>query len=134
LSVSAPGSLGLHSVSGLLAFLQVLRVLQYEPQKVKKITAITCGYRMGFLVCSHLRRPTSAGLPPFAREARRGRSRWTQFTGKSDRRRGMRRKLSAIEHMIDAQLSTSSTEGSFDPSGLRWRSRGCNESIQHCAP
>jgi rhamnosyltransferase len=31
-------------VSGLLAFLQVLRVLQYEPQKVKKITAITCGY------------------------------------------------------------------------------------------
>jgi rhamnosyltransferase len=35
---------GLHWVSGLLAFLQVLRVLQYEPQKVKKITAITCGY------------------------------------------------------------------------------------------
>jgi rhamnosyltransferase len=37
-------SWGLHWVSGLLAFLQVLRVLQYEPQKVKKITAITCGY------------------------------------------------------------------------------------------
>jgi rhamnosyltransferase len=34
-------------VSGLLAFLQVLRVLQYEPQKVKKITAITCGYLDG---------------------------------------------------------------------------------------
>jgi rhamnosyltransferase len=36
-------------VSGLLAFLQVLRVLQYEPQKVKKITAITCGYMDGLL-------------------------------------------------------------------------------------
>ena len=40
-------SWGLHWVSGLLAFLQVLRVLQYEPQKVKKITAITCGYLDG---------------------------------------------------------------------------------------
>src|ERR1700745_4177975 len=37
-------SWGLNWVSGLLEFLQVLRVLQYEPQKVKKITAITCGY------------------------------------------------------------------------------------------
>jgi rhamnosyltransferase len=34
-------------VSGLLAFLQVLRVLQYEPQKLKKITAIACGYLDG---------------------------------------------------------------------------------------
>jgi len=34
-------------VSGLLAFLQVLRVVQYEPQKVKKVTAITCGYLDG---------------------------------------------------------------------------------------
>ncbi len=40
-------SWGLHWVSGLLAFLQVLRVLQYEPQKLKKITAITCGYLDG---------------------------------------------------------------------------------------
>jgi rhamnosyltransferase len=40
-------SWGLHWVSGLLAFLQVLRVLQYEPQKTKKITAITCGYLDG---------------------------------------------------------------------------------------
>ena len=40
-------SWGLHWVSGLLAFLQVLRVLQYEPQKVKKITAIVCGYLDG---------------------------------------------------------------------------------------
>jgi rhamnosyltransferase len=40
-------SWGLHWVSGLLAFLQVLRVLQYEPQKVQKITAITCGYLDG---------------------------------------------------------------------------------------
>jgi rhamnosyltransferase len=38
---------GLHWVSGLLAFLQVLRVLQYEPQKLKKVTAITCGYLDG---------------------------------------------------------------------------------------
>jgi rhamnosyltransferase len=35
-------------VSGLLAFLQVLRVLQYETQKLKKVTAITCGYLDGF--------------------------------------------------------------------------------------
>jgi rhamnosyltransferase len=41
-------SWGLHWVSGLLAFLQVLRVLQYEPQKLKKVTAITCGYLDGF--------------------------------------------------------------------------------------
>jgi rhamnosyltransferase len=34
-------------VSGLLAFLQVLRVLQYEPQKLKKVTAITWGYLDG---------------------------------------------------------------------------------------
>ncbi len=40
-------SWGLHWVSGLLAFLQVLRVLQYERQKLKKITAITCGYLDG---------------------------------------------------------------------------------------
>jgi rhamnosyltransferase len=40
-------SWGLHWVSGLLAFFQVLRVLQYEPQKLKKITAITCGYLDG---------------------------------------------------------------------------------------
>ena len=40
-------SWGLHWVSGLLAFLQVLRVVQYEPQKVKKITAIVCGYLDG---------------------------------------------------------------------------------------
>jgi rhamnosyltransferase len=38
---------GLHWVSGLLAFLQVLRVLQYEPQKLRKVTAITCGYLDG---------------------------------------------------------------------------------------
>jgi rhamnosyltransferase len=42
-------SWGLHWVSGLLAFLQVLRVLQYEPQKLKKITAITCGYLDGLI-------------------------------------------------------------------------------------
>jgi rhamnosyltransferase len=41
-------SWGLHWVSGLLAFLQVLRVLQYETQKLKKVTAITCGYLDGF--------------------------------------------------------------------------------------
>jgi rhamnosyltransferase len=40
-------SWGLHWVSGLLAFLQVLRVLQYEPQKLKKVTAITWGYLDG---------------------------------------------------------------------------------------
>jgi rhamnosyltransferase len=40
-------SWGLHWVSGLLAILQVLRVLQYEPQKLKKITAIVCGYLDG---------------------------------------------------------------------------------------
>src|ERR1700733_8439050 len=34
-------------VSTLLAFLQVLRVLQYEPQKFKKVTAILCGYLDG---------------------------------------------------------------------------------------
>jgi rhamnosyltransferase len=38
---------GLHWVSGLLAFLQVLRVLQYEPQKLRKVTAIACGYLDG---------------------------------------------------------------------------------------
>lgn len=38
---------GLHWVSGFLAFLQVLRVLQYEPQKSKKVTAIVCGYLDG---------------------------------------------------------------------------------------
>jgi rhamnosyltransferase len=38
---------GLHWVSGLLAFLQVLRVLQYEPQKLQKVTAIACGYLDG---------------------------------------------------------------------------------------
>lgn len=40
-------SWGLHWVSGLLAFLQVLRVLQYETQKLKKVTAIICGYLDG---------------------------------------------------------------------------------------
>jgi rhamnosyltransferase len=40
-------SWGLHWVSGLLAFLQISRVLQYEPQKVTKITAITCGFLDG---------------------------------------------------------------------------------------
>ena len=40
-------SWGLHWVSGLLALLQILRVLQYEPQKAKKITAIACGYLDG---------------------------------------------------------------------------------------
>jgi rhamnosyltransferase len=38
---------GLHWVSGLLAFLQVLRVLQYESQKLRKVTAISCGYLDG---------------------------------------------------------------------------------------
>lgn len=40
-------SWGLHWVSGLLAFFQVLRVLQYEPQKLKKVIAIACGYLDG---------------------------------------------------------------------------------------
>jgi rhamnosyltransferase len=34
-------------VSTLLTVLQVLRVLQYEPQKLKKVTAILCGYGDG---------------------------------------------------------------------------------------
>lgn len=40
---------GLHWVSGFLAFLQVVRVLQYEPQKLRKVTAILCGYLDGLL-------------------------------------------------------------------------------------
>ncbi len=38
---------GLHWVSAFLAFLQIMRVLQYEPQKLKKVTAILCGYLDG---------------------------------------------------------------------------------------
>jgi rhamnosyltransferase len=38
---------GLHWMSGLLAIQQVLRVLQFEPQKLKKVTAISCGYLDG---------------------------------------------------------------------------------------
>lgn len=34
-------------VSGLLAFLQVVRVLQYEPQKLRKVTAVVCGFLDG---------------------------------------------------------------------------------------
>jgi rhamnosyltransferase len=40
---------GLHWVSGFLAFLQVLRVLQYEPHKIRKVTAIVSGYLDGVL-------------------------------------------------------------------------------------
>jgi rhamnosyltransferase len=38
---------GSHWVSGLLALLQVIRVLQYEPQKLRKITAVVCGFLDG---------------------------------------------------------------------------------------
>lgn len=38
-----------HLVSGQLSFLQAVSVLQYEPQKLKKITAIACGYLDGVL-------------------------------------------------------------------------------------
>jgi rhamnosyltransferase len=38
---------GLHWISGLLAFLQVLRVLQYEPDKLRKVIAVMCGYLDG---------------------------------------------------------------------------------------
>ena len=38
---------GLHWVSGLLAIHQALCVLLFDPQKLKKITAITCGYLDG---------------------------------------------------------------------------------------
>ena len=40
---------GLHWVSGLLATLQVLRVLQYEPEKMRKVAAIVCGYVDGLM-------------------------------------------------------------------------------------
>ena len=40
---------GLHWVSGLLAILQVLRVLQYEPEKMRKVAAIVCGYVDGLM-------------------------------------------------------------------------------------
>jgi len=38
---------GLHRLSGLLAIQQVIRVLQYEPQRLRKVTAIACGYLDG---------------------------------------------------------------------------------------
>jgi rhamnosyltransferase len=38
---------GLHWVSAFLAYLQIVRVLQYEPQKLRKVTAILCGYLDG---------------------------------------------------------------------------------------
>jgi rhamnosyltransferase len=40
---------GLHWVSTFLAFLQIVRVLQYEPQKLRKVTAILSGYLDGLL-------------------------------------------------------------------------------------
>jgi rhamnosyltransferase len=40
---------GLHWVSGLLAILQLLRVLQYESEKVRKVVAIVCGYLDGLM-------------------------------------------------------------------------------------
>jgi rhamnosyltransferase len=40
---------GLHWMSGLLAIQQALCVLRFEPQKLKKVTAITCGYLDGVL-------------------------------------------------------------------------------------
>jgi len=39
----------LHRLSGLLAIQQVIRVLQYEPQRLRKVTAIVCGYLDGVL-------------------------------------------------------------------------------------
>ncbi|MBX6359023.1 glycosyltransferase [Pseudacidobacterium ailaaui] len=40
---------GLHWVSAFLAYLQILRVLQYEPQKLRKTVAILVGYVDGLL-------------------------------------------------------------------------------------
>jgi rhamnosyltransferase len=69
---------GLHWVSGLLAFFQVLRVLQYEPNKVNKIVAVTVGYLdglFGLLGTFEDRHPRIAAF--CKRGPRPGRSRWT---------------------------------------------------------